>query len=100
MAAWDATGAGVVAATTALGALAVRHVTWWQPKESSDYQGALRRYSKDTKVKGCNVAAQAVTGVGTTVVTFTMLTYGSAVTLVGASTLAAGVALGAAALAF
>ena len=96
--AWDSDGVGAAAAI--LAATKARHVTWWQPKESSDYNSALRRYSKDDKVKGHNLALQAAAGVGATVVTFAMFTSGAAVTLAGASTLAAGVALGAAALAF
>ena len=96
--AWDSEGVGIK--TGALAALKVRHATWWQPKESSDYNSLLRRYSKGDKVKGHNLDLQAGGAVGSTLVTFAMFTSGSAVTLAGASTLAAGVALGAAALAF
>ena len=95
---WDSDGTGVQ--NGALAAAKARHVTWWQPKETSDYNSALRRYSKDDKVKGHNLNLQAAAGLATTVVTFAMFTSGAAVTLAGASTLAAGVALGAAALAF
>ena len=95
---WDSDGVGVV--SVVLAAAKVRHVTWWQPKESSDYASLLRRYSKDTKVKGHNLALQPSGPVGSTLVTYTMFTSGAAVTLAGAASLAAGVALGAAALAF
>ena len=98
VATWDSDGAGT--ATGALAATKARHVTWWQPTESSDYASALRRYSKGDKVKGHNLALQAGASVASTVVTFAMFTSGAVVTLAGASTLAAGVALGAAALAF
>ena len=75
-------------------------VHWIQPKDSGDYAGKLRRYSAADKVRGWATTAVATGNVGNVYTNTIMGTAGSTLSLVGASTLAAGVALGAAALAF
>ena len=94
------TGGNGVSAT-GLNAATVKEVTWWQPKETSDYESALRRYSKGDRVKAYNLSLQDSATVAATVVTNTMFTAHSVVILVGASALTTGaIAFGAASLAF